>query len=498
MIDETIDFIPAKAAGDSVGLIVPTLGIICHPDWSRIGEIAPLSFRRGQGVSLSRMEPLFYGPEDRARSLLDGHISRSPVVIKQLKEREFQISAPSSKMRVSVNGLELLEPAVFSLDELGHDIIISLSDQVILSLFMRRIERSYEAEKNGLLGISAQLDAIWKSIKCVAPTDLPVLVTGSTGTGKELVARAVHALSGRSGQSMLSINMATVTGDLAVADLFGAVKGAFTGSVRDRMGLFEQANESTLFLDEIGNAAPHVQPMLLRTLEAGEIRRVGEARTRRTMARVVAATDQSLEGVSFNQPLLRRLEAMKIQMPDLSERRVDIGLLVKHFLKTSRSVGLGGAVPASISGRAIGKLALYAWPGNIRELRNVVHQLALGQEPAFLKAVIPFNVKRVADKYVRQRKTYRPADDVSDVEMLDALDESDWCIKSAATLLNISRTALYDLIEKSSHVRKENEISDREIKEHMTETVDDVGLLAKRLRVSKTALRNRIKRLSLQ
>jgi len=505
MLEDTTGVSPRLGAGDQHQVQTqPALGIVWHPDLTRVGEFAFLPRRGADCAFLSRTVPLFSAESCSAgddatsgKPLFDRHVSRSPIIIVPAGRGAYEITPPESSMWVSVNGRKITQSEVFSLDELGRDIIISLSDKIILSLFESPVERSSEAQNSGLIGISAELQKIWSIIQQAAPTDLPVLIEGKTGTGKELVAQALHALSRRSCEQMLSVNMATVSGDLAMADLFGASKGAFTGSVRDRMGLFEHANESTLFLDEIGNTPSRVQPMLLRALEAGEIRRVGETKVRHITARIVAATDQPLGQEQFNQPLLRRLEAIKIKMPLLAARRVDIGLLVRHFMQKipSTAAHLGEDM---VPGGWIARLALYDWPGNVRELRSAVQQMALGQQPSVIKGKSQQVERKPCSTVVKPRKKYRSSDNVDEKEMLAALDTNEWCIKSAAQSLNISRTALYELISKSPNVRKANDLSDREIREVIGDNPHDVGMLAKKLRVSRTALKNRIKRLSLQ
>lgn len=488
-IQETLAFIPERQSRKGGEILVPSLAIVWHPDRTRIGEIAPLLYGNAKVGEVSRSTPLFFKPGQAIGTpMADPHISRSPIMIEQKGKRDFQISPPESQMRILVNGNSLDAPVLVSLDALGQEIIITISDQIIMALFLGPLERQSKAAEHGIIGVSAQLDVIWRMIKSAAVTNLPVLIRGETGTGKELVAQALHALSSRASQSMVSVNMAAIAKDLAAAELFGVSKGAFTGASADKPGLFEQARGSTLFLDEIGNTPDVVQPMLLRTLETGELRRVGDSRTRQTDARVVAATDQDLESATFNVPLLKRLEAFVITVPPLRERRADIGPLILHFLKTA---GAGLAVTDEDLPRDwVLRLVMHDWPGNVRELNNVVRQIAIGHVPDILKQPVAISPSPARPG---PKQTYRRQDEISESEMLEALDQNGWRIKDTAHTLNVSRTALYDLMSRSNKVRQIDELSEQEIMIAIKEDPDDLDRWASHLRVGRDALKRRIK-----
>ncbi|MBC7335394.1 MAG: nitric oxide reductase transcriptional regulator NorR, partial [Clostridia bacterium] len=230
-----------------------------------------------------------------------------------------------------------------------------------------------------LIGISSAMRRLRQDIDLVARSDFTVLILGETGVGKELVARALHAASNRSSQPMLYVNCAALPESLAESELFGHVRGAFTGATSDRPGKFEVASGGTLFLDEIGELPLSVQPKLLRALQHGEIQRVGSERTIIADVRVIAATNRDLEqevqAGRFRADLFHRLCVYPLRVPPLRERVEDIPLLAGYFSDvTRRRLGLG---PVRLTPDAVDALRAYPWPGNVRELENVISRAVL-------------------------------------------------------------------------------------------------------------------------
>jgi len=230
-----------------------------------------------------------------------------------------------------------------------------------------------------LVGTSPVMERLRRDVELVARSDFTVLVTGETGTGKELVARAVHDASGRAEEAMIYVNCAALPETLADSELFGHVRGAFTGATAQRPGKFEVADGGTLFLDEIGELPLSVQPKLLRALQEGEIQRVGTERPVRVDVRVLAATNRDLERAveagEFRADLFHRLNVYPLRVPPLRERKEDIPLLAGYFCDLiRRRLGLG---PVRLLPETVEALQRYAWPGNVRELENVLSRAAL-------------------------------------------------------------------------------------------------------------------------
>ncbi|WP_300022282.1 sigma-54 dependent transcriptional regulator [uncultured Maribacter sp.] len=243
----------------------------------------------------------------------------------------------------------------------------------------KKVSKNYE-----MIGESSEIRTIKEMIEKVAPTDARVLITGSNGTGKELVAHWLHEKSARSSGAFIEVNCAAIPSELIESELFGHVKGAFTSAVKDRAGKFEAANKGTIFLDEIGDMSLSAQAKVLRALQESKISRVGTDKDIKVDVRVLAATNKDLkkeiEKGNFREDLYHRLAVILIQVPSLNDRRDDIPLLIEHFSKKiAAEQGMAGK---TFSDKAIKLLKAYDWTGNIRELRNVVERLIIlgGQE----------------------------------------------------------------------------------------------------------------------
>ncbi len=237
-------------------------------------------------------------------------------------------------------------------------------------------QNSGERRFEQIIGSSRALESVLQKVELVSPTDSTVLIQGETGTGKELIARAVHKLSPRSGRPFLKLNCAAIPFDLLESELFGHERGAFTGAIAQKVGRFELADKGTLFLDEVGDIPLGLQPKLLRVLQEQEFERLGSTRTTKVDVRLVAATHRDLEGMmaanQFRSDLYYRLNVFPIRIPPLCERREDIPLLVQYFVeKYARRMGKRiESIPAG----ALRKLMGWHWPGNIRELENLVER----------------------------------------------------------------------------------------------------------------------------
>jgi len=251
-----------------------------------------------------------------------------------------------------------------------------------------------------ILAKSAQMNAIFKTISKVSDYKTTVLINGESGVGKELVARAIHQRSGRRGQSFVAVNCGAIPENLLESELFGHKRGAFTDAISDRRGLFEEASGGTLFLDEIGELPPTLQVKLLRVLEDGRIRRLGESRDMEVDVRIVTATHRDLtlecKAGRFREDLFYRLNVLPIVVPPLRERREDIPLLIEHFV--SRNNTRLGTEIAGVDSDARRLLYEYAWPGNVRELENTIERAMVLAEGSKITATdLPERVRDVRD-----------------------------------------------------------------------------------------------------
>lgn len=291
---------------------------------------------------------------------------------------------------IMMSGHGTIETAVRAVREGAHDFLEKplTRDKTLLALdnALRRLALEKENQRlrtavgeGDLLGDSQAMRALRERIDQVAPTDATVLVLGESGTGKELVARALHRASRRATKPFLALNCAAVPAELIESELFGHVKGAFTGATSARAGVFESAASGTLFLDEIGDMPLPMQAKLLRVLESGEFSRVGSHTQQRTDVRVIAATHRDLDAAVrdglFRADLFHRLHVVPLHVPALRERLEDIPLLAAAFLE--RAVARQNLRPRAFDDAALQRLGRYTWPGNVRELRNLVERLAI-------------------------------------------------------------------------------------------------------------------------
>ena len=502
---------------------VPALTILYHPQVRRIGEWTPLSeIPLGREALVGRHFPEFSSPGTIAGSPLgDSHISRQPLRFGPGIQGGVTLAPGESRTRVRVDGEPVRADRHFAAAEVERGVVLELSERIVLLLHRRWSLPPEPAERFGLAGESPGIARVRADVRRVADLNVPVLLRGETGTGKELVARAIHAASPRRGP-FVAISLGAIAPSLVASELFGAVRGAFTGSLQSQEGYFRRAHGGTLFLDEVGEAPVEVQASLLRALETGEVHPLGSQSPVRVDVRVLAATDADLEArVSageFKAPLLHRLAGFEIWIPPLRERREDVGRLLVTFLQgelesvgeAHRLAGEGWLPPGLVA-----RLAAYDWPGNVRQLRNVVRQLVIGSRgsPRIEASPAIERMLQGAPEVVGLEDsgkqpvvtphaspplaTRRKPSQVSEAELLAALRAARWDLQAASEQLRISRPSLYALIESSPHVRKAGDLSAEEIGRCYAECGGDVEAMVDRLEVSRKALSRRLREMRL-
>jgi transcriptional regulator with GAF, ATPase, and Fis domain len=300
-----------------------------------------------------------------------------------------------------------------------------------------------------IIGDSPALEFVLAEVERVAPTDSTVLVLGETGTGKELIARAIHNLSARIGRPFIKVNCSAIPFDLLESELFGHEKGAFTGAIAQKIGRFEMAHTGTLFLDEIGDLPLALQPKLLRVLQEQEFERLGSGRTHRVDVRLVAATHRDLNQMvacnEFRSDLYYRLNVFPILLPPLRERRQDIPALVTHFVKTF-SQRMGKPI-RQIPPETLEAFTLYSWPGNVRELQNLIERAVIRSNDG----VLPNPLPAVENKPVTMSPEQGTLTDSTLAAILQALRATNWVIggpRGAAARLGLKRTTLIAKMKK--------------------------------------------------
>jgi DNA-binding NtrC family response regulator len=291
--------------------------------------------------------------------------------------------------------------------------------------------------------------AVYKQIAYAVDSMAPVLIQGESGTGKELVARAIHVHGARAARPFVVVNCGAITETLLESELFGHVRGAFTGAIADRKGVFEQAHSGTVFLDEIGDMPPAMQVKLLRVLQDGEVRPVGGNRTIHTDARVVAATnvdlDRSVADQRFRQDLYYRLSVIVIHLPALRDRREDIPLLIELFVRNA-SARTGRHV--TISPDAIVALMSYRWPGNVRELENTIERLVVFSRGRVELADLPATVLAAPSFEERMFQGLPSLDELERRYLVHVLEAVGGNRSRAAEALGIDRRTLYRMAER--------------------------------------------------
>jgi len=311
--------------------------------------------------------------------------------------------------------------------------------------------RRAAAATYGMVGGAASMLEVYRLVARVAPTTSTVLIQGETGTGKELIARAIHSASRRPDQPFVTVDCSALAETLLESELFGHVRGAFTGAVSDKRGLFEAASGGTTFLDEIGEITPCMQAKLLRVLQEREVRRVGGTESFKVDVRVIAAANKDLGALvgdgKFREDLFYRLSVVTIVLPPLRERRDDIPLLARHFL--DGYLAENDRTPCAISPEAMSLLVEYDWPGNVRELQHAIERAAaLTPNCVIVPDDLPPKLSDAAGHAGSAAAPVLSLQEVVKGHLRRALKQAGWNKKLAAQLLGIHRRTLYRLTKR--------------------------------------------------
>ncbi len=507
---------------------LPALTLAWHPELERIGErVLLFGLVGGRGVDISRLSPDFAHVNGNPYPLADRSLSRRPIRLAPGRAADtFSLSTEGSKTSLAVDGTEVDGEIELGADHLHRGVVLTLSGRIVLILHWVLDALPASPLDLGLVGNSCAMRQVRRDIERVAQLEIPILLRGATGTGKELVAHAIHRQSRRADHPFLALNMAAIPPSLAAAELFGAAKGAYTGAAQATPGYFRRAQGGTLLLDEIGEMPVEVQALLLRALESGEIQSIGGLPTKSDV-RLIAATDADLESEMesgrFRAPLLHRLGGYVIQLPTLAQRREDIGPLLIHFLRHElKAIGRDQRLQSSsspgeppwLAAPLVARLARHPWPGNVRELRNLARRLAVGWSDraevpsSALEEILgahpptdagsPTATEPKADPHVSPSGPKRKApSEITDDELLAALRANRFQTRATARALGISRTSLYAMIERSSSIRKAADLEVEDIESALAQSGGRLAEAAAELEVSALGLKRRCKELGL-
>ncbi|MEE4147056.1 MAG: sigma 54-interacting transcriptional regulator [Halieaceae bacterium] len=494
---------PLRVDDDEQGLL---LTIIFHPDISRIGHTARLpDLRDSAPWVLGRRSPDFCPAGDHPASPLgERDVSRQALALARRGEALVIRRLPGSS-RCRIDGSELEDEQALDRERLRRGVALLLGHSVVLLLRLAPLEESTAApEIAQLCGGSRYMHALRQQIDRIGRSGLDVLVRGETGTGKELVAEAIHRFSGRSSGPLVKVNMAAIPPGLAAATLFGSARGAFTGATRASEGYFGQAHGGTLFLDEIGDTPAEIQPQLLRALQEREIQAVGGALSR-VDVRVISATDAPVEGegCDFKAALRHRLGACEITLLPLRGHPEDIGELLRHFLAArSRALDCPDLLPGPASpaleiaswAELFYSCLRYDWPGNVRELANCASQVVVAGGRA-LPDAIRLALRRDpvdagGEKPVDTRRRLR---EVDEEQFAGALRDSAYEVADVARQLGVSRQAVYRRMADSPRHRLAGQVPLAELEQALTRHGGNAHAAALELKVSPSGLRARLR-----
>jgi len=339
----------------------------------------------------------------------------------------------------------------FKVDEIKLVVSRAIENKLLReeNIELRRKVKEYEFKE--MIGQNEKFQKVLSMIRKVAPTDSTVMIYGESGTGKELVARAIHALSKRSTNPFVAINMAALPEELLESELFGYIKGAFTGAIKDKVGLLKAAEGGTVLLDEIAEASPRIQVKILRALQEKEITPVGGTQTEKVDVRIIAATNTNLEERvkegRFREDLYYRLNVVAIHIPPLRERKDDIPLLVNHFLEKYSKVH--GIKKKKFTKEAIDLLMKYNWPGNIRELENVVERsLILSEGDLIRKEDLPDKIFEKGKETKITEVENLTLEELEKEYIFRVLERTGWNKAKAAKILGIDPSTLYRKLQR--------------------------------------------------
>ncbi len=403
--------------------------------------------RQMLGLSDHHMGKAIVTEQSDGRGLLAGALRRSAVTGESVNDVQFELLGQGKQRRVYVSNTASLSDG----RQRRTGAVAIIRD--ITRLLDLEEQAKDKSSFQGIVGRGSRIREVFQLIEDLSDTDTAVLILGESGTGKELVAEAIHRSGPRSGKPLIKVNCAALAEEVLESELFGHVRGAFTGAVKDREGRFEAAHGGTLFLDEIGDISQRLQTRLLRVLQEGEFERVGDSKTIHVDARIIAATNRNLPAKiaagEFRQDLYYRLNVVQVQIPALRERLDDLPALVDHFVRA-----FNGRMKKEIAGatvEAMDAMLAHTWPGNIRELENCIERAfvvcrEIEIRPEHLPREVFGNPAPVPRTLCAQTTLTVGAKDQRLV-ILNALEETDWNIAKSARKLGMSRSTFYQRMQ---------------------------------------------------
>lgn len=509
-----------QARSRDPGSAAIVLEVLFHPDSRRIGQAAAERFPPGTSILIGRDYPFFtsaYAASDApALPLADPCISREQVEIFRADTQAFVVRRAQAARRdvvlstLSGVPIPLGEPAPLPL-------VIRIGDRVLLLLRERSRARSERSETAELLGESEAMEQLRAAIYDAARSESNVLIQGESGAGKELVARSLHRASARRDSSYIVVNCAAIPETLLESELFGHVKGAFTGAASPRTGFFSAAGQGTIVLDEVGELPSATQAKLLRVLQERTYYPLGSERPRALGARVIASTNRDLSELAnagrFRSDLYYRLSTLLIEVPPLRERREDVALLFAHFFAEAaarhpdlaRLYGPPTRNSPAIPLDFVESLVRNDWPGNVRQLKNIVERVAMasvGRPQLLVPAPVASELAKLGagQGHSRRRKAATSAATTPSIDprtLIEALERSDHVQRRAARLLGVTHSTVDRLMQEFG-LRRPADLSRPDVEAALTRHGTDLDAVARELRISRRGLALRMHALGMR
>lgn len=477
----------------------PTLIIALHPDLSRIGETAPLLGILHEGRDyLSRNRPDFSKNGCAGKSLNDPHISRSPIIFQQDSEEVFRVRAHSTSTKVEILGRAQQSEYLLSTADLSQGVVITLNSTVVLIVKMMPLEDSRYHLDALLKGISPDINAISSKLEHIAKLDIPVIIRGATGAGKEQAAYKVHTESRCADKPFVSVNLAAIHDVVAEEELFGVVRGE-----QHSPGYFCQAEGGTLILEDLEDASETVVSLLFSALTQGSYIPPNGTTTIAINCRIIVTsiydTCPCPHGSKLWQ-LMNYLSAYQVFLPSLAERIEDISILFLHFVQQQwQRIYPHRAFELKIPANLVAQLLTFNWPGNVRQLRNVARQVVIDSrdedvlqlDPQLLSILKPQSPLRATQD--RPNGSGRKPNTIGREELVEALQKNRFELQATARELNISRASVYQLIQRFDGIRTAQDLSEAELKECYEKYRGDTEQMMWELQVSQVGMRRRLK-----
>ena len=480
---------------------VPTLVVALHPQLERVGEVAPLlELVNGERAYISRNRPDFSKDGSAGKPLNNSFISRSPVIIQRDTDDIYRVRAHSTSTQVSIDGRALQREYLLSQSELAGGVIISLNQKIVLVLKLLPLQDKLTSKHNLLKGISPDIHALNDKLQHIAGMDIPVIIRGAAGAGKELAAMKLHQDSGRAEQPFMVINLAAIHDAVAEEELFGVKRDGQLIA-----GYFSQVGKGCLVLEDLEDASEKVIGLLFAAIKRGDFVAVNDTQTQPINCRIIMTSIYETCPCSRESrlwQLTNLLAAYQVFLPSLAERIEDIGILFLYFVRQQwQKLYPESSFSLAISVETMVQVLSFNWPGNVRQLRNVARQVVIDSrnqdslqlDPQLLSILKPQVETAHNGHYKKNNGKGRRPNTVGREELLNTLRQNQFELQATAQALAISRASVYQLIQRFDGINTAQDLTESELSSNYQKWQGDTEKMMWDLEVSQVGLRRRLK-----